>query len=315
MGIGGCSNLPLEISLRCLFEVGDVVRVLITGHTGFIGSNMFKFLESIGEEPVGYSRSTGHDIFNIEQLKNMVKRCDLVYHFAAYAKPAESILNPVEAIEVNIKGTLNVLEACRSEEVPIIYPSSCEIYGDSEVPIREDFHINPPNPYAASKAAADRICYTYFRSYGMDVKIVRLFNPYGPNQQLNKIIPTFYFQAIHNEPITVFGDGSDTRDYVYVGDIVKGMWMARELPPGEVVNLATGIATTNLEIAELIIELTGSDSEIKLVDYPEIFGNIRKQVGSYDKAKNMMGWKPETKLEDGVKITLRWLDSIGGDKK
>jgi len=286
------------------------MRVLVTGHTGFIGSNMFRFLESVGVEPVGYSRSTGQDIFDMEQLRAAVRGCDLVYHFAAYAKPAESVLNPVEAIEVNMKGTLNVLEACRAEGVPLVYPSSCEIYGDSDVPIREEFPINPPNPYAASKAAADRICYTYFKSYGMDVKVVRLFNPYGPNQQLNKIIPTFYFQAVRNEPITVFGDGSDTRDYVYVEDIVRGLWMARRLPPGEVVNLATGVATTNLEMAKLIIELTGSESEVRFVDYPEIFGNIRRQTGSYEKAERMLGWKPEVGLRDGVERTLRWLEGV-----
>jgi len=290
------------------------MRVLVTGHTGFIGSNMFRFLEKCAE-PVGYSRSTGQNIFNLEQLKKSVKDCDIVYHFAAYAKPAESVLNPVEAIEVNIRGTLNILEACREYDVPLIYPSSCEIYGDSKVQIREDFPINPPNPYAASKAAADRICYTYFKSYNLDVKIVRLFNPYGPNQQLNKIIPTFYFQAVKNEPITVFGDGSDTRDYVFVDDIVRGLWLARKLAPGEVINLATGKATTNLEVANLIIEMTGSGSEIRFVNYPEIFGNIKNQVGSYEKAKKLVGWEPGVDLREGIRRTIEWLRGIPEERR
>jgi nucleoside-diphosphate-sugar epimerase len=292
------------------------MKVLLTGHTGFIGSNMFKFLkEGNSIEPIGYSRSTGQDIFDFSQLKKAVKNCDLVYHFAAYAKPAESILNPVEVIEANIRSILNVLEACKEYNVPLIYPSSCEIYGDSTINIREDFPINPPNPYAASKAAADRICYTYFKSYDLDVKIVRLFNPYGPNQQLNKIIPTFYFQAMKNEPITVYGDGSDTRDYVYVDDIVRGLWLSRKLPPGEVINLATGKTTTNLEIAKLIIELTGSNSEIKFVDYPKIFGNIKNQVGSYEKAKKLIGWSPTVDLREGIRKTIKWLKRISEEKR
>ncbi len=287
---------------------------LVTGDTGFIGSNMRDFLIKKNVEVIGFSRRNGFDIFKMDQLRRAVKKCDIVYHFAAEAKPGESVLYPVRTVEVNLKGSLNVLEACREIGVPLVYPSSCEIYGDSKVPIREDFPINPPNPYAASKAAIDRLCYTYYRCYGLDVKILRLFNPYGPRQQLNKIMPTFYFEAVKNKPITVYGDGSDTRDYVYIDDIVKGLWMARRLPAGEVVNLATGRATTNLEVARLIKEIVDSRSEIIFVDYPKAFGGIKNQVGSYEKAERLIGWKPETSLEEGLKKTIGWLSQIDLEK-
>lgn len=287
---------------------------LVTGDTGFIGSNMRDFLIKKNVEVIGFSRRRGFDIFDLDQLRKAVKKCDLVYHFAAEAKPGESILNPVHTVEVNLKGSLNVLEACRQIGVPLIYPSSCEIYGDSEIPIKEDFPINPPNPYAASKAAIDRICYTYYRCYGLDVKILRLFNPYGPRQQLNKIMPNFYFEAVRNKPITVYGDGTDTRDYVYIDDIVKGLWLARRLPAGEVVNLSTGKATTNLEVAHLIKEILGSKSKIIFVDYPKAFGGIKNQVGSYEKAKRLIGWKPETSLREGLKRTIEWLNRINLEK-
>ncbi len=284
------------------------MRVLITGHTGFIGSNMFRFLKNVKSvEPVGYSKSTGQDIFDLSQLMNAVKDCDLLYHFAAYTKPAESVLNPVETIETNIKGTLNILEACRRYDRSLVYISSCEIYGDSEITIKEDAIINPPNPYAASKAAVDRICYAYFKSYGLDVKIARLFNPYGPNQQLNKIIPTFYFQAAKNKPISVFGDGTDTRDYVYIDDIVRGLWYSKKLPSGEVINLATGKATTNLEVANLVKDMTDSTSKIKFVAYPKVFGGIKNQVSTYEKAETLIGWKPRIDLFTGAKQTIAWL--------
>lgn len=286
------------------------MKVLVTGHTGFVGSNMFHFLKNKNSiEPIGYSKSTGQDIFNLDQLRRFVKNCDLVYHFAAYAKPGESITNPVQAIETNVKGCLNILEACREYNVPLIYPSSCEIYGNSKGPIKEDDPLRPLNPYAASKAAADRICFSYHICYDLDVKIVRLFNPYGPNQQLNKIMPTLYFQAINDKNVTVFGEGKDTRDYVYISDIVNGLWLARNLPSGEVVNLATGKETTNLEIANLILELTNSDSKIVFVGYPKEFGNIKNQVGSFEKAKRLIGWHPEVELKEGVKKTIKWLES------
>ena len=284
------------------------MRVLMTGDTGFVGTNMKKFLSKMNVEVVGYSRRHGFDVLNLDQLCKAAKNCDLIYHFAAEAKPAESVLKPVETIFVNLKGTLNVLEVAKKYEIPVIYPSSCEIYGDSETPITEDHPLNPPNPYAASKAATDRICYTYYKCYGVDVKIVRLFNPYGPYQQLNKIIPKFYMQAVRNEPITVYGNGTDTRDYVYIDDVVRGLWLARKLPPGEAINLATGKATTNLEIAKIIKELTGSKSPIVFVDYPKAFGGIKKQVGSYEKAKRLLGWEPTVDIVEGIKRTIKWLE-------
>jgi len=282
----------------------------MTGDTGFIGSNMKDFILKENVEVIGYSRGKGFDIMNRDQLRRSAKGCDLVYHFAAEAKPGESVLNPVQTIEVNLRGSLNVIEVCRELEVPLIYPSSCEIYGDSKVPIREDFPFNPTNPYAASKAAIDRFCYTYYKCYGLNVKIVRLFNPYGPRQQLNKIMPTFYFKAVKGEPILVYGHGTDTRDYVYVRDIVRGLWLARNLPAGETINLATGKATTNLEVADIIRELTQSNSKIMFVDYPKVFGGIKNQIGSYMKAKKLIGWEPRTSLREGIRETVRWLKEV-----
>lgn len=286
------------------------MTALVTGDTGFIGSNMKTFLLRENVEVVGYSRRKGFDVFDVDQLRKAAKNCDIVYHFAAEARPGESVLNPVHAIEVNLKGSLNVFEVCRELNIPLVCPSSCEIYGDSIVPIKENFPLNPPNPYAASKAAIDRICYMYYKCYNVDVKIVRLFNPYGPHQQLNKIMPTFYFKAVRNEPITVYGDGTDTRDYVYISDIVRGLWLARKLPPGEAINLATGKATTNLEIAKLIKELVESDSQIVFADYPKAFGGIKNQIGSYEKAKKSLGWEPKISLKEGIRETINWLKEI-----
>jgi nucleoside-diphosphate-sugar epimerase len=271
---------------------------------------MCSFLEKKGLGVVGYSRGTGQDLFNLGQLKSAVKRSDIVIHCAAEAKPGESVLHPVDTIDINIKGSLNVLEACREYNVPLIYPSSCEVYGDSDIPITEEHPLNPTNPYAASKTAIDRFCYMYARCYKLDVKIVRFFNPYGPYQQLNKIIPTFYFNAVKNKPIPVFGEGKDIRDYVYVSDIVRGLWMSKKLPLGEHVNLATGIATTNLQVAEMVTKAVGSNSDIEFREYPKTFGGILRQVGDNKKAKEKMGWQPKVSFEEGLLKTIKWLETV-----
>ena len=286
------------------------MKVLLTGDTGFIGRNMILLLESEGEEVIGYSIDNGLDIFNKQSLEEHIQKSDLIMHFAADARPGESINTPLETIDMNIKGSLNILEGCRKFNKTLIYPSSCEIYGDSDTPIKEDYPLKPTNPYAASKAAIDRFCYTYFKAYRLDVKIVRFFNPYGPYQQLNKIMPTFFRQAMKGEQITVFNDGSDTRDYVFVDDIVRGMWLAKDLPAGEALNLATGRATTNLQVAELIIEYTNSKSTVNFTEYPKLFGGITKQVGNNDKAKKLIGWSPQVQLEDGLKRTIGWLKEV-----
>lgn len=286
------------------------MTTLVTGDTGFIGSNMKDFLEKSGICVIGYSRSNGYDIFNKDQLSNVAKEADTVYHFAAEAKPGESVLKPKATIEENLIGTLNVLEVCRRYDLKLVYPSSCEIYGDSLKPIDETDELKPSNPYSASKATLDRICFTYYKSYGLDIKIVRLFNPYGPRQQLNKVIPTFYFQAIENKPLTVFGDGTDTRDYVYIDDIIQGLWKSVNLPKGEAINLATCVPTTNLQLAKLIVEETNSESKIHFKEYPKVFGGIKNQVGSYKKAKELIDWNPKIPLKSGVKKTIIWLETL-----
>ncbi len=287
-----------------------MVRALVTGHTGFLGRNLVPALVGQDMETIGYSSREGKDILDDRAILEATRNVSVVYHLAAYARPAESLQNPSQAIEVNVRGTLNVLEACRRNDFKLVYPSTCEIYGDSSEPITEEHQLNPPNPYAASKVAADRLCFSYSKAYGLRVAILRLFNPYGPQQQLNKIIPTFYFQAVKERPITVYGSGGDTRDYTHVSDIVKALLMATKLPSGRAVNICTGRTLTNMAVAKLIKNITGSSSAITLVNYPPLFGGIRHQVGSYSKANSVLGWKPAVSFEEGLKNTIEWLKTL-----
>jgi len=283
-------------------------KVLVTGHTGFIGSNLYDYLLTVPDvEAIGYSKSKGQNIFDTANLMMYVSEADIVYHLAADANLGASKKRPVYTINVNIDGCLNVLEACRICDTPMVYASTCEVYGTSKLPFSEGAGLNPTNPYAASKAASDRICYSYAVCYGMDVKIVRLFNPYGPRQQLNKIIPTFYDQAKNGKEITVHGVGFDTRDYVYIDDIISGLWMARGIPAGETINLATGVETTTVEVAKLIQEITKNNTNLKFCEYPPEHGNIKNQVGTNYRAISY-GWKPQVKLEEGIKRTVELLE-------
>ncbi len=287
-----------------------MAKALVTGNTGFLGKNLVPELRKHGIEAVGYSSGQGNDILDAPQLSQATRNVDIVYHLAAYAKPAESLQNPSLAVDVNVGGTLNVLEACRKNNFLLIYPSSCEIYGDSREPITEQHELNPPNPYAASKAAADRLCYSFARTYKIKVASLRLFNPYGAHQQLNKIIPTFYSQAVRGKPITVYGNGTDTRDYTYISDITRALLMAPKLPSGKAVNICTGTALTNMQVAKMVKDLTGSASPITTTDYPPLFGGIKHQIGSNSKAKQLLGWQPETKFEEGLDKTIRWLRTL-----
>lgn len=286
------------------------MRILVTGHTGFIGSNLTPYLESLGHTVVSCSRRTGCDAGDSEVVLAKLGRCDLAYHLAADARPAESLLSPWETLEANLRTTTVVGRACARIGVPLVYASSCEIYGDSKEPLSEESPLRPTNPYAASKLAGDRLLFSFHKCYGLDVKIPRLFNPYGPHQQLTKILPTFYGQAVEGKDLTVYGDGSDTRDYVYIDDIVTGLWEARRLQAGEVINLATGIKTTNKQVAEMVIRKTRSRSVLKFMPYPNIFGGIKNQVGSGEKAKRLLGWEPRVTLDRGLDLTIKWLESL-----
>jgi UDP-glucose 4-epimerase len=284
--------------------------VLITGETGFIGGHMKQYLECKKNKVTGYSRRNGFNLLNKEQLTKIVKGNELIYHFAAHVDIGGSVLNPQKTIEDNMKTTINVLEVCRKFDISLVFPSSGSIYGDSLVPLTEYDLLNPYNPYSASKTSLDRICYAYQKCYGLDVKIVRLFNPYGPNQKQSFVVPYFCTQALSNQPITVFGDGNDTRDFVYISDVIRGFWEVRNLDGGEVVNLASNIATTTRTLAQTIINETQSKSKVVSINYPEHYGGIRHQVGSNEKAKKLINWVPKVNLKEGIRQTITWIKNM-----
>ena len=300
------------------------MKVLVTGSNGFIGYNLYQWLRRNDESADVWCYSTRHgqDILDYEQLERAVEGMDLVVHLAALTHVDYSISGDWKDrqrfIDVNHKGTWNVLEAARKHGVKLIHVSTSEVYGSSRtpgVPMTEDHPLNPDaGTYAVSKAAADHECRVAFEVFGQDVVIVRPFNQFGPHQSMEKLIPRFIALAQFGEPLTVHGDGEQKRDYVYAEDTASAIWAAKDLPAGTIVNVGTENAYSINEIAALI------QSKVQ-TKYPSIVVHVVKDTprpndlaelrGSYQKLKALCGWEPKVGLEEGIERCVDWYTTNG----
>ncbi len=216
-----------------------------------------------------------------------------------------------EFVATNVEGTRVLLDAIREEPVErFILISSSEVYGTAErEPMDEEHPLNPRSPYAATKAGADRLAYSYCATYGLPIVIVRPFNNYGPHQHPEKVIPRFVLQALAGEPLTVHGDGTASRDWLYVDDDAEAIQAVIEadldLVAGQVINVATGVDVSVSEIADLVLELTGKPASLK-EHVEERPGQVHRHIGSTDKAERLLGWRARTSLEEGLRRTVAW---------
>lgn len=309
-------------------------KILITGGAGFIGSHFMKYmlkkypdyqivafdaltyagnLDNFGEEAWANSQfNFWHgNICDRDEVINLMKKADVVVHFAAETHVDRSIDNSDPFIATDVKGTQVLLEVARSMELErFIHISTSEVYGSAErVPMTESHPLKPMSPYAAAKVGADRLAYSYFATYNLPIVIIRPFNNYGPNQYPEKLIPLFITNAIEDRPLPVYGTGKNTRDWMYVTDCCEGIDAALhadiERIKGEVINLGTGIDTDVLTITKIILKELGKKGNlIKYIeDRP---GHVRRHITSTTKAKRLFGFKARTKFEDGLKATIKW---------
>jgi dTDP-glucose 4,6-dehydratase len=308
-------------------------RILVTGGAGFISSAFIRHLlkatpyeivsldaltyagnlENLGDIRSHERLSFVHgDIRDERLIRSVVEQMDVIVNAAAESHVEKSILEGASAfVATNVEGTRVLLDAIR--EVPVerfILISSSEVYGTAEAsPMDEEHPLNPRSPYAATKAGADRLAYSYHATYGLPIVIVRPFNNYGPRQHPEKVIPRFVIQALADEPLTVHGDGSASRDWLYVDDDAEAIEALIEAGPdavtGEVINLATGVDTTVSRIADLVLELLGKPLSLKqfVEDRP---GQVHRHVGSTEKAERLLGWRARTSLEEGIERTVAW---------
>ncbi len=305
-----------------------VLNYLITGGAGFIGSNIVKELIRRNENVrVIDNFSTGYrenivpffnkieliegDIRSYHIVNNAVKDVDVILHQAALPSVPRSIKDPLTTNEVNVVGTLNILDAARENNIKkIVFASSSSIYGNNEnLPLHEDMMPNPISPYAISKLAAEKYCQAYNNIYGLKTICLRYFNVFGPNQnpnsQYSAVIPKFIKAFIKNERPIIYGDGEQYRDFSYVSNIVEANLLAAnsDFDSGIVLNCACGGRIT---LNQLVYELNDLfKKKIKPKYTEKRIGDIKYSYANIDKAKRILGYKPKVNFKEGLRKTLK----------
>ncbi len=306
------------------------MNIVVTGGAGFIGSNLCARLIAEGytvlciDNLITGSRDNIAPLLKHKRftfLEHDVTQpvsfdADAIFHLASPASPVGYMEHPIETILVNSQGTYQMLEQARKQGAKFLVSSTSEIYGDPLVhPQHEEYwgNVNPIGPracYDESKRLGETLTMEYYRQYKTDIRIVRIFNTYGPNSQINdgRMIPNFITQALKNEALTIFGDGKKTRSITYVSDLVEGLMLAmfHANTTGEVFNLGSTEEHTVLEYAEMIIRLCNSSS--KIVFEPSRVDDPERRRPNPTKAQQVLGWQRKVSMEEGLRQTIEWFN-------
>lgn len=308
-------------------------KILITGGAGFIGSNLCRSLlreyevvciddfssgrkENIEdlEERDNFNLIEHNVIKPLDNFKDELKGVKFIFHLASRASPNDYQEFPLHTLLTNSRGTHNMLELSKENNARFLFASTSEVYGEPlEHPQKESYrgNVNPIGPracYDESKRLGETLTFIYHREYDLDSRVVRIFNTYGPGMKSDdgRVVSNFITQALKNKPITVYGDGSQTRSFCYISDMVEGIKRAMfyEKTKGEVINLGNPEEFTIIELAHLIRELTDSKSEIVFQNLPE--DDPHRRNPDISKAERLLNWKPEVSLEEGLKKTIEY---------
>lgn len=308
------------------------MRVLVTGGGGFIGSHLTEKLLSQGHEVIVVDNFFTGSKKNIESLQDyrgfevirhdvtvpLSVEVDAIYHLACPASPVHYQRFPVQTIKTSVLGSINMLELARRLEIPILLSSTSEVYGDPHVSPQQESYWGNVNPigiracYDEGKRASETLFFDFHRQYDVRIKVARIFNTYGPNMSPvdGRVVSNFIVQALRNDNLTIYGDGSQTRSFCYVDDLVAGLekLMNSDKSVSGPINLGNPTERTVRDLAEIIIKLTKSSSKIDYLDLPSDDPKQRKpDIGL---AQKELDWNPITEIEDGLQKTIAYFRSI-----
>ncbi len=307
------------------------MKVLVTGAAGFLGSHLSDHLLNLGHEVLGVDnfftgskKNVTHLLSNssFELIRHDITfplyvECDAILNFACPASPVHYQRNPVETLKTNVHGAINMLGLAKRTGARILQASTSEVYGDPEVhPQPETYRgqvntLGPRACYDEGKRAAETLFMDYHRQYGVDIRIVRIFNTYGPRMAIDdgRVVSNFIVSALKGEPITIYGDGSQTRSFCYVDDLVDGilrmLWQDNSAGP---VNLGTNFEMTMIELAELVLRLTGSSSSLEYKELP--IDDPKQRRPDLTLAKSLLNWVPTSNPEIGLLRTIEYFKSV-----
>ncbi|NQU12151.1 SDR family oxidoreductase [bacterium] len=301
---------------------------VVTGGAGFLGSHLVDKLIGAGHRVLvldnlvtgreeNLTHLWNHDRFtfrrqDVTEYINVPGPVDYVFHFASPASPIDYLELPIQTLKVGSLGTHNALGLALAKRARFLLASTSEVYGDPlQHPQREEYwgNVNPIGPrgvYDEAKRFGEAITMAYHRSHGVDTRIVRIFNTYGPRMRLRdgRVVPAFLSQALRGEPLTVFGDGAQTRSFCYVSDLIEGIWRLSQANHHEPVNIGNPTEFTIRQFAELVLRLTGSGSTI--VTQPLPVDDPKQRQPEITRARSLLGWEPQVGLEEGLRETMEY---------
>ena len=308
------------------------MRIVVTGAAGFLGSHLCDHLLAKGHTVIGLDNLITGSTRNIEHLAgndrfSFVKHdvteyiyvtgsVDAVLHFASPASPVDYLEYPIQTLKVGALGTHKALGLAREKQARVLIASSSEVYGDPLVhPQREDYwgNVNPIGPrgvYDEAKRFAEAMAFAYHRTHGIDTKIARIFNTYGPRMRSGdgRVVPNFITQSLAAKPLTVYGDGGQTRSFCFVADLIEGIFRLLVSDINEPVNLGNPNEMKIIDFARKVIELTGSNSDIVFERLPVDDPKVRQP--DIDRAKSKLGWEPRVSLDDGLRDTIEFFKQV-----
>jgi dTDP-glucose 4,6-dehydratase len=308
------------------------VRILITGAAGFLGSHLTDRFLAEGHRVIGVDNFITGSPRNLEHLRGrdefsfveydvsrplyVAEKVDGVLHFASPASPVDYLELPIQTLKVGSLGTHNMLGLAKEKRARFLLASTSEVYGDPQVhPQVESYwgHVNPVGPrgvYDEAKRFAEAMTMAYHRAHGVETRIVRIFNTYGPHMRPGdgRVVSNFIVQALRGDPITIYGDGGQTRSFCYVDDLVDGIYRLFHSEQVEPVNIGNPNEFTIRELADAVLAETGSDSKIEALPLPEDDPKVRQP--DITLARKVLGWEPEVELQEGLRRTIPWFRQL-----